>query len=188
MKKNFRILLIIGLLYSFTVINKNYFTELVDEKLQEYSKVYSPEKIYIHTDKSNYINNETIWFSTYLLNGVTHEASDKSWVIYAELLNSKDSIVSKKTLFTNDISVAGDFKIDKSWMPGNYYIKAYTNYMKNEDPEFYFRKEVQIFDFNNTENINIETVSKINDSTRNYFKQIRPQIGFYHALSIWKLI
>ena len=101
--------LIIGLavmtLLSFTLINN--FRELVFEKLENYVNSY-PEKLYIQTDKPYYTSGEDIWFTAYLVNGVTHEKSQKSNILYVELIDEKDNIIDKKQLFTNDVSVAGD--------------------------------------------------------------------------------
>lgn len=129
---------------SFTVFNKNHFSELVDEKLKNYALINAPEKIYIHTDKPYYALDESIWYTGYLVNGITHQKTTKSWVLHVELINSKDSIIAKKKLFTNNISVAGDFKIEKNWQTGNYLLRAYTNYMRNGNPDYFFQKEISI--------------------------------------------
>ena len=67
-------------------------------KLATYSKTTFPEKVYVQTDKDVYSNGETIWFKTYVLNGMTHRASTMSKVVYVELLDSKDSIVTQRKL------------------------------------------------------------------------------------------
>lgn len=131
------------LLLSFTLPNN--FSELVNKKLEAYTSDY-PEKIYVKTDKPYYIIGDDIWYAAYLVNGITHKASSKSNVIYVELVNDKDSIVSQKKLYTNDLSAAGDFKIKKEWKAGNYVLRAYTNYMRNSDAAFFFKKEIPIWD------------------------------------------
>ncbi len=176
MKKSILYLTLLIILCSSAIINKNYFAELVEEKLEEYTTSFAPEKIYIHTDKPYYALDETIWFSSYLVNGVSHEKTDKSWVIYVELFNNKDSLVSKKTLFTNSLSVGGDIKIEKQWGSGNYVLQAYTNYMKNDGPDYFFKKEIRVFDPN--VNIPIKTHYEKSADTKQ-FKQIKPNLKFY---------
>ena len=56
------------------------FQELVVQKLNNYTENEFPEKIYIDTDKPYYTAGNDIWFTTYLLNGVTHKKSTKSTV------------------------------------------------------------------------------------------------------------
>lgn len=130
---------------SFIVLNDTDFTSLVQEKLQNYSQIEWPEKVYIQTDKTYYTINDTIWFTTYLVNGVTHLKSTKSTVIYVELINEQDSILQKRKLYVKDISTHGDFKIEEDWNEGEYAIRAYTNYMRNEDPDFFFQKKIAIW-------------------------------------------
>lgn len=60
---------------SFTISNN--FRELVLDKLLNYADNY-PEKIYVQTDKPYYAIGEDIWFTAYLLNGITHRNTEKS--------------------------------------------------------------------------------------------------------------
>lgn len=133
------------ILSSFVVFNRNNFTELVQKKLQNYSTNEWPEKVYVQTDKPYYSVDGNIWFSAYLVNGITHTKSSKSSVLYVELINDKDSILDKKKLFINDISAAGGFKIGQDWKAGKYMLRAYTNYMRNSDSTHFFQKEIPIW-------------------------------------------
>ncbi len=165
---------------SFTVFTG--FQDLVLEKLDDYTTNF-PEKVYIQTDKPYYALGDDIWYATYLVNGINHLKSSKSNVIYVELINDKDSIVSQRQLYTNDISVAGDFKIEKEWEPGTYLLRAYTNYMRNSSSDYFFQKNIQIWDSsvdNNLQNGNIElnaTQKEIPSQEKIITK--RPDINFY---------
>ena len=129
-----KVALICGVFMLVAFISTTKFQNLVVEKLDNYTKNEFPEKIYIDTDKPYYTAGNDIWFSAYLINGITHEKSSKSNVVYVELINDKDSIVAQRKLYTNDISVAGDFKTDSSWDSGKYLLRGYTNYMRNNNP------------------------------------------------------
>jgi len=76
---------------------------------------------------------------------IAMDGSEKSKIIYVELINDKDSIVALKELYTNNVSVAGDFKINKNWKPGTYMLRAYTNYMRNNNPDYFFKKEIPVW-------------------------------------------
>ena len=164
-------------LVSFIPIND--FKNLVLSKLNSYSDNY-PEKVYVQTDKPYYTLGEDLWFSAYLLNGIDHKRSNKSRVIHIELINEKDSIVSQRLLYTDDISVAGDFKIDKGWQEGTYILRAYTNYMRNQNDEFLFKKEIPIWNLNiNDDLTKTKTIKKnkgISDSLQNGFI---PKLNFF---------
>ncbi len=179
MKKSVVLLILLVSLCSFTLFTKDHFTELVNEKLNEYNTINTPEKIYIHTDKPYYSLDEDLWFTCYLVNGITHEKSSKSWVIHTELIDANDSIVSRKKLFTNNISVAGDFKIEDSWKPGKYLLRAYTNYMRNNAPDYFFNKEINILDIDNKKETGLDNLKNNDKKQENDFKQIKPDLQFY---------
>jgi hypothetical protein len=174
MIKKFTIYLFIISLFSFTVINN--LLELVLKKLESYVKDY-PEKVYVQTDKPYYVLGETIWYTAYLVNGIDHTRTDKSRVIYVELINEKDSILSKKQLYTNDISAAGDFDIKKDWKSGKYILRAYTNYMRNNDADYFFQKEVSIWDVNKTNSI--PNLNKTEELHSEIELTEKPEINFY---------
>lgn len=161
MIKKLFITLVLTSLLSFTALFTG-FKDLVLEKLSEYTANY-PEKIYVQTDKPYYAIGEDLWFSAYLVNGINHRKSDKSRIIHVELINDKDSIVSHKQLYTNDISVAGDFKIEKDWNQGNYLLRAYTNYMRNKEQDYFFQKEIPIW--NVSANDSVTKITEIDKDT-----------------------
>ena len=103
MKKSLILICILFSVLSFTIINQTDFLKLIDDKLDAYTQKRTPEKVYLQTDKPMYILDEDIWFTGYLVNGITHQKSNKSKVLYVELINSNDSIVAKKNLYIEDI-------------------------------------------------------------------------------------
>ena len=173
-KISFSILIL--LLFSFSYYNN--FRELVIEKLSNYNQ-NGPEKIYIQTDKPYYAIGDNIWLSAYLLNGITHKSSLTSNVVYVELINAKDSIVDKKQLLVTDINTAGDFKIRNNWQPGTYTLRAYTNYMRNDSPDYFFSKEIPVV--NVTPNSTVATRKISTNTSTNTDAVINkiPDIGFY---------
>lgn len=157
------------------------FEDLVIEELNTYTKNF-PEKIYLHTDKPYYSIGDDIWFSAYLVNGVNHEKTDKSNVIYVELINDKDSIISQKKLYTNDISSAGDFKIKKEWKSGKYLLRAYTNYMRNSNSNYFFKKEISIWNIKTEDvlkNINVGTSNSKASEKEEVSLTEGPDLNFY---------
>jgi len=174
MKKALSYFLIFIVLTSYSVLNRDLFTALVDEKLKNYSENDWPEKIYIQTDKPYYSLDDNIWFTGYLVNGITHAKSSKSHVVYIELINDRDSIVGKKRLFTEDISFTGDFKINEDWEQGTYLLRAYTNYMRNGDPNYFFQKELSILSTNT--NADLTSLEKIEGP--NLIAE-KPDLNFY---------
>lgn len=119
--------------------------EKVKAILTDYGRNLAPEKTYLHTDKDLYTNGETIWFKTYLVDGISHDSSDKSKVVYVELVNDRDSVVAKRKLFVEDIGTSGDILLDDDIAQGEYTLRSYTKYMLNEDGPVVFEKSIPIF-------------------------------------------
>ena len=161
------------LFFAFTVNDISLFKIQLLNNFKEYSSKNFPEKIYVHTDKNFYTAGENIWFTTYLVNGITHVASPKSSIVYVELLNEHGVIISERKLFTEFVSVQGDFKLPMDLEDGNYILHAYTNYMQNQPKEFFFKKEIPVYSlYADYEEKKIDT-----DSTPQNHEL--PDIGFY---------
>ncbi|WP_165776645.1 Plug domain-containing protein [Maribacter sp. 4G9] len=138
-------LLTIFLVQSYSEISQEYvLLEKIKTRLVDYRQNLAPEKTYLHTDKDVYTNGDTIWFKTYLLDGITHDISSKSKVVYVDLVNEQESVVAQRKLFVDEKSVAGDIQIDEKIPQGNYTLRSYTKYMLNEEEPVIFEKEIPI--------------------------------------------
>jgi len=161
--------------------------QYIFDRLEMYSQIETPEKIYLHTDKQYYTNGEIIWFKSYLVNGITHTGSAKSKVSYVELINPNDSIVARRTIYTNRIGAAGDIQIDKNWVSGTYLLRSYTNYMRNAEKQMFFQKKIPIWNQKiNEEEIYGSYVPAISldsligiDTTLSHKPVGRPKLRFY---------
>src|SRR6056297_65768 len=134
------------ILFSFTGIAQEYMLlQKVKAILADYGRNLAPEKTYLHTDKDFYTNGETIWFKSYLVDGISHDRSDKSKVVYVELVNAQDSVVAERKLFVEDIGASGDIQLDDTIEQGEYTLRSYTRYMLNEEDHVIFEKNIPIF-------------------------------------------
>ena len=59
------------------------------EMFNNYSKLLSPEKVYLHTDKDVYFATDTIWFSGYVENASYASEFNESNYIYVELITDQ---------------------------------------------------------------------------------------------------
>ncbi|MGN6397263.1 MAG: carboxypeptidase-like regulatory domain-containing protein [Mucilaginibacter sp.] len=113
------------------------------------AKIYQDnpiERVYLHFDKPYYALGDTIWFKAYLTMDM-HQPSGISKIIYVDLLTAKDSLVqSLKIPVKNSVSWA-DIPISQyTFKKGNYRIVAYTNWMNNAGPQYFFNKNITIGD------------------------------------------
>jgi len=133
------------LLLSFQIPNQeNQLLQNIVDQLIIYSQKGGAEKTYLHTDKDLYTNGETIWFKTYLIDGITHQESSKSKVAYVELLDDNDSIIERRKLYVEAVGASGDIQIGDKIAQGNYYLRSYTKYMLNSKEPVFFEKKISI--------------------------------------------
>ncbi|MGF1923711.1 MAG: carboxypeptidase-like regulatory domain-containing protein [Bacteroidia bacterium] len=103
------------------------------------------EKIYLHFDKSTYLNTDTIWFKAYLVHGSLHTPSSISQLLYTELLNDEGEVIKRLSLPTAfGLSWAGYTMNADKIKPGTYTFRAYTNWMRNFGNQNFFTKEIKI--------------------------------------------
>jgi hypothetical protein len=102
------------------------------------------EKVFLHTDRKLYLSGEILWFKAYCIEHDFNIPSDVSKVLYVEILNNQNqSILREKTLLEKGKS-HGTIYIPRSIQTGIYYIRAYTKWMTNYPPEFYFTERILI--------------------------------------------
>lgn len=130
--------------YSFSTQNDAIFNKIIG-RLASYVAKNSPEKIYVHTDKDIYTNGETIWFKAYLVDGIFHKNSNKSEILYVELLDGDDTIVARRKMRVTNSVIHGEIALPNNISEGKYLLRSYTKYMLNDRSPVYFQKEVPIF-------------------------------------------
>ncbi|TLP78774.1 hypothetical protein [Maribacter sp. ACAM166] len=145
---SFKAALISIVFISFLAFNlpeqSNRLLKKITDSLEKYYDMDGPEKAFLETDKDMYVLGDTIWFKTYVVDGITHQASKKSKVAYVEMLNDNDSIVEKRRLFVEGTSGFGDILLSKMLNTGAYRLRTYTNYMLNDEYVSYFEKSISI--------------------------------------------
>lgn len=139
---------------------------LVD-KLTAYSLQFPQEKIFIHFDKPTYSTGETMWFKAYLVDAFSNAPVSISNIIHVELLSSDLKILDKKMLRIENGGTSGDFLLPDSISPGNYHVRAYTNWMQNFDDAFLFRQSFRVLKTQTEE----EYVNPILKATLNFFPE-----------------
>jgi len=136
-----------------------------------YNQQHLEEKIYLHTDRSYYLCGDILWFKAYIEDAKNNEPLSLSKVAYVELLNSsQDPVLQAKINIVNG-NGSGSFILPTSMASGNYEIRAYTNWMKNDSVIHFFRKAVTIV--NTTKNLDPSIVNR----PPKYFAQFFPEGG-----------
>jgi len=116
----------------------------ISSKLQRYGQQVLTEKLYLHLDRPAYLASETMWFKAYATEGTSHKPLPMSKVAYVEVLNQAQQPVLQTSIMLKEATGQGSFVLPTSLPTGRYLVRAYTSWMKNFGPEFYFQTPVTI--------------------------------------------
>ncbi len=112
--------------------------------LTTYQNSQPTEKVFLHLNKSEYGLGEIIWIKFYLVAGPMHLPSPISKTLYIELLNEGGNVMKRHSIYSENGVGQTSLEIEDDWPQGTYYLRAYTNWMKNQDEEFFFKKRINI--------------------------------------------
>lgn len=113
-------------------------------QLQKWMDNYPQEKVYLHMDKPYYAVGDDIWFKAYVTVGPKHQLSALNGALNVELIDPRDSVKQLiKLPLVNGVAF-GDFALADTLEEGNYRIRAYTEWMRNFSPDFFFDKTITI--------------------------------------------
>ncbi|MEQ9288357.1 MAG: hypothetical protein RIG77_15675 [Cyclobacteriaceae bacterium] len=106
------------------------------------------EKVYLHTDRNQYAMGESIWYKAYQVYAYTNTLFDNSKLLYVELVSPDSKVVVRNVTKMNlglghgDIALVDSVGIES----GRYQLRAYTNWSRNFEDNFIFKKEIEIID------------------------------------------
>lgn len=113
-------------------------------KLDSFRAENPVEKIHLHIDRPYYAIGDTIWFKSYLVNATHNELSALSKVIYIDLISQQDSIKKSLKLPVFQGLSWGSITLSDSLPEGSYRLRAYTNWMRNSDKDFFYERVLNI--------------------------------------------
>jgi hypothetical protein len=138
---------------------------VLNQIMAKTAKLYNDdpvEKVYLHFDKPYYAVGDTIWFKAYLTVDY-HRPSPLSKIVYVDILGPRDSLIQSVKLQVKNSVAWSNFPLSQySYKKGNYRIVAYTNWMNNAGPTYFFNKNITIGDaINNTVSTQISLKSSV---------------------------
>ena len=96
------------------------------------------ESIFVQTDKLLYPAGGNIWFSAYLLDAYSHKITTRSKILYVDLVNAKDSVISQLLLNAGKLKMTGNIPLPADLSDGFYWLRAYTRSILQEDSNAIF--------------------------------------------------
>jgi hypothetical protein len=143
-------LLLVGNVKAQTLSN-----ETLLEKLTIYSKANPSNILFVHTDKTVYTNNETVWFSAYIIKNGVGNLKDHTILSVAMVReDNREVFLQQKYAMHNGLSF-GSMSLPDSIPPGNYRFIASTNLLDKDG------KPYAVF----TQSLTVKSISQNNFNT-----------------------
>jgi hypothetical protein len=117
----------------------------IKERFISYCRDVPREEIYLQTDREEFIAGEDLWFNIFLIDRQSNKLSDKSEIVYFELLNPDNMPVIRRRFRIENGSGPGQIILPDSLSSGKYTVRAYTNWMKNFLPANCFIQKINIY-------------------------------------------
>lgn len=96
------------------------------------------EKVFVQLDRHVLLTGEDLNFNCFIVNASTHRESVLSKVVYFELSDARNQVVFAWRSNYAASAVSGSVRMPDSLMSGLYILRAYTNWMRNFSPAFFF--------------------------------------------------
>jgi hypothetical protein len=129
---------------SVSVHAQHFSVDSLVKKFNVYQEHHLQEKIFLHTDRSFYLTGETMWFRIFYVDGNSNKPLALSKVAYVEIIDrDKKALVQTKVLLRPG-GGDGSMFLPASLTSGTYLVRAYTHWMQNFSPDFYFQEFITI--------------------------------------------
>lgn len=117
----------------------------IADSLQQFVSKHPQEKLFLHLNKPFYHKRDELFFKAYLHEGLNLGTDKASKVVYVDLVNSDGIVIDSLALHTEK-GLAGSFLLADSLENGSYALRAYTQNMRNNDPDFFFRQRIELLE------------------------------------------
>lgn len=111
----------------------------------KYHQATVPEKLYLTLDRPYYEAGDTIWFRGSLVAADNNSYLLKSNYIYVELLNHSNQLVMRRKVAREGLCFQHCLPLAQELLSGEYVLRAYTSWMRNFDPAFFFNRKLTIY-------------------------------------------
>src|SRR5690606_17578912 len=85
-----------------------------------------------------YATGDTIWFKAYVVVGARHQLSALSGALYVELIDETGNVNQERRLPLAAGTTTGHFPLSSAIKEGNYRLRAYTQWMRNAGPDYFY--------------------------------------------------
>jgi hypothetical protein len=120
------------------------------EKIQAQPKIATNdanhliEKTVLFTDRETYVVDEDILFSVFNVTLPELRNADWSNILYVELIAPDGEAFARRKFAFSQEGTSGSLRIPTNVLTGNYYLRAYTRWMRDYSPYNYFYKMIKV--------------------------------------------
>ena len=175
MRSHTTLTILIFLLFSFSLSAQEPGTPVLDAfsgKLITSLRTHEKHIAYLVTDKSVFESGETIWFKASVVNSVSQRITNRVPYLFVDLVNEKDSVIKLQILDAANQQLSGQIALPVNLPEGYYWLRAYTSYMAENDPNSLFVKSIYVAN-------KIELNRFASHKTRDNNQDNSLNIGFY---------
>ena len=104
------------------------------------------EITYLHLNKSVFLKGEPIGFKAYVLDKGSMELSEETANLYLTLTDQKGKTVKSDLFWVRNGTANGIIQLDSLFNPGEYTIKAFTNWMLNFQEFNHYEQSILVVD------------------------------------------
>jgi hypothetical protein len=116
----------------------------ISGKFARYHRQAPAEKLFVHLDQPTHSAGETIWLKVYAVDATRHRPLALSRVAYVEVLDATQKPVAQASIALEQGSGHGSVVLPSQLASGRYTVRAYTRWMQNFGPEFYFQASLVV--------------------------------------------
>ena len=102
------------------------------------------EKLFLHLSQPYYGAGDTIRFKAYLTDAVFHRPDTLSNFLYVDLSDRLGKVVASRKIKRDSLGFANGLPLPDTLPAGEYTLRAYTGWMLNFDPAFFFRRNLSV--------------------------------------------
>jgi hypothetical protein len=130
------------------------FGQQIDSMMNVYAEFFPKEKIHLHFDKTIYNKEETIWYKVYITDdqGLTRLSKN----VYVEWYDTTGKMIGQTASPLFQSTAKGAFELPADYKGNFIRVKAYTQWILNDDPEFLYTRDIFI---NNTDEVDMKKIS-----------------------------
>ncbi|WP_400191557.1 hypothetical protein [Hymenobacter sp. B81] len=136
--------LLLGLTATLPARAQGDYARALSQQFTQYQQQHLQEKLFLHLDRPSYVSGETLWFKAYAVDGTRHRPLPLSSVAYVEVLDGAGRALLQTKVALRAATGQGSLVLPATLPSGTYRVRAYTNWMKNAGPDYFFQAPVTV--------------------------------------------